>query len=197
MRVGAPTEQFKHPSRSIGRIAYAVLMGLSMCSVDLSAASPWRADRANVAALLTLKREVVEATFGLWYPHAPLADWVKRFVSTEYFADRIDSDTAPTTFYALGSPRRPAGMIALKERGGTAYVGDLYVRFRGEGIGRRLLRYALAESHRRGYERVFADGFASNVPAVRLLAEEGFEQQAAYWEQSLEIEVCRFQRVLR
>ena len=142
--------------------------------------------------MLELKSEAVDAAFSR-YRAAALADWKRHFVTREYFSDRLGPGSLPTTFYLLGPAQAPDAMIALKERNGRAYIGDLYVRShaRGRGLGRHLLRHALAEARRQGFSEIVADVFEGNSIAAALLASEGFTEIGRYHEPSLRLTVHR------
>ena len=61
---------------------------------------------------------------------------------------------------------------------GMTHVGRLGMgvnaRFRGQGIGKALLKAALERACRRGLERVELEVYRSNVPAIRLYEAHGF-----------------------
>jgi ribosomal protein S18 acetylase RimI-like enzyme len=151
---------------------------------------PLEARRRDLPALLALKRAVVDHALADVNP-AVRQDWKERFATSEYFAERFDAPQRPTTFFLTGPHERPTGMIALKERNGVAYIGDLYVRTPGKGLGHRLLRHALREARHRGFEVAVADVFEDNERAFGLLRAEGFKEQSGYIDPSLGIHVHR------
>lgn len=87
-------------------------------------------------------------------------------------------------------------MAALKVRGGSAYIGDVYVANRGRGIGTRLLRHALDRAKRLGLPFAVADVFDGNQVALHLLEAHGFEKVEEYRESSLHIAVSRLVKPL-
>jgi ribosomal protein S18 acetylase RimI-like enzyme len=149
-------------------------------------------------ALRTLKNDVVDATWGHGYPSAALDAWKARFASAAYFVERLAlSPGAPlTNFFVAGPSQKPCGMIALKVRDGRAYIGDLYVRQPGRGVGRRLLRHAQEQGTCLGLEVAVADVFVDNGPAYALLDSEGFQQEDEYIESSLGVRVVRLSHPL-
>jgi ribosomal protein S18 acetylase RimI-like enzyme len=153
---------------------------------------PRAAKLGDLDAMLKLKTEAVDAAFS-GYPAAALAEWKSRFVTRQYFSDRLRPGSLATTFYVLGPAQDPDAMIALKERDGRAYIGDLYVRSdaRGRGLGRHLLRHALAEALAQGYSEIVADVFEDNLVAAALLVSEGFTEIGRYHEPSLRVTVHR------
>jgi ribosomal protein S18 acetylase RimI-like enzyme len=61
-------------------------------------------------------------------------------------------------------------------------VKRLYVppRFRGEGLGNRLLLAAIEEARQMGYKAMFCDTLTGMQQAARLYEAMGFERVAAY-----------------
>jgi L-amino acid N-acyltransferase YncA len=148
------------------------------------------AGRRDLGALRELKATVVDDALAA-YPITALQEWKARFASDAYFADRFDSRDRPTSFFLTGPRERPAGMIALKERDGVAYVGDLYVRSQGRGIGHNLLRHVLREARRRGFRVAVADVFDGANASAALFRSEGFAESEEYVEPSLHVTVHR------
>ena len=139
---------------------------------------------------MKLKTTVVDDTL-TDYPPTALQQWKERFVSDAYFAERFDSRDRPTTFFVTGPHVRPTGMIALKERDGIAYLGDLYVRYQGHGIGKQLLRHVLREARRRGFRVAVADVFDGADASAALFRRAGFADREDYIEPSLRVTVHR------
>jgi ribosomal protein S18 acetylase RimI-like enzyme len=157
-----------------------------------------RAGLGDAGALRSLKNGVVDATWGRDYPSAALEAWKARFTSATYFVERLrlSPGAPPTNFFVAGRSEMPCGMIALKVRGGRAYIGDLYVRQPGRGVGRCLLRYAQEQGTRLGLEVAVADVFVGNWPAYALLDSEGFQEEDEYIESSLGVRVVRLSHSL-
>lgn len=77
----------------------------------------------------------------------------------------------------------PAGTVALRRLDHAAgEVKRLYLRpkYRGHGLGRRLLEAVLERAAAIGYERLYADTLPSMVEALRLYQRAGFELVEAY-----------------
>jgi RimJ/RimL family protein N-acetyltransferase len=68
--------------------------------------------------------------------------------------------------------------IVRKRLEGFRHCGSLGMgvdkRYRGQGIGERLARAALARARQLGLERIELDVYASNQPAIRLYKKLGF-----------------------
>ncbi len=77
---------------------------------------------------------------------------------------------------ARGASGQVLGYVGLWRVAGEAQLVNLAVRpdHRGQGLGRRLLREALALSRSEGLSPVRLEVRAGNVPALRLYASEGF-----------------------
>lgn len=79
--------------------------------------------------------------------------------------------------------REPAGCIALRRLDAfRAEVKRLYVRpaFRGKGLGRVLLEWAMAEARAIGYEEIVGDTMPTMHEALALYDRMGFERGAPY-----------------
>jgi GNAT superfamily N-acetyltransferase len=92
----------------------------------------------------------------------------------------------------------PAGLLLLALRNGEAAgtiavrplredaceAKRLYVpaRFRGEGLGRRLLQEAIEQAGAAGYQAMYGDTLPSMTEAARLYETLGFERVDAYTE---------------
>ncbi len=77
----------------------------------------------------------------------------------------------------------PAGTIAMRPMMvDECEVKRLYVppRFRGEGLGKRLLLAAIEEARQMGYKAMFCDTLTGMQQAARLYEAMGFERVAAY-----------------
>jgi putative acetyltransferase len=77
----------------------------------------------------------------------------------------------------------PAGTVALRRLDQAAgEVKRLYLRpkYRGQGLGRRLLEAVLEGAAAIGYERLYADTLPSMVDALSLYQRAGFELIEAY-----------------
>jgi ribosomal protein S18 acetylase RimI-like enzyme len=155
------------------------------------------ATREDVPALRGLKRAVVAETWGRDHDTADVDHWLGRFAVPGYFAARIDAGPdCASTFFVVGPPDVPTGMAALKVRDGRAYIGDVYVAQRGQGIGRRLLGHALEEAKGLGLPLAMADVFDGNQAALHLLRAHGFRKVEEYTEPSLRIAVSRLAKSL-
>jgi GNAT superfamily N-acetyltransferase len=153
---------------------------------------------SDAEALRALKESVVDATWGRAFPPAAVAAWKARFATPTYFADRLagSSSTLITKFFIAGPSTMPYGMVALKVRDERAYIGDLYVRLRHQGIGRMLLHRAEREAAAIGLEEAIADVFEGNHAAYALLVADGFNEEASYVDSSLATRVLRLSRPL-
>lgn len=151
----------------------------------------------TVPALVELKLEVVNETFN-GFDAASLQDWKKRFCTPGYFQERMvpAEEGKEAWFYYVGDRRRPRAMAALKPRGNHAYLGDLYVRERGQGLGTNLLRDLVDRSRENRMCSAVADCFSCNASALVWLESEGFVKVGSYQEPSLGIEVCRLAKDL-
>ncbi len=77
----------------------------------------------------------------------------------------------------------PAGTIALRRLDRTAgELKRLYLRpkYRGHGLGRRLLEAAMERAAAMGYQSLYADTLPSMVDALGLYQRAGFELVEAY-----------------
>jgi GNAT superfamily N-acetyltransferase len=77
----------------------------------------------------------------------------------------------------------PAGTIALRRLDAAAgEVKRLYLRpkYRGQGLGRRLLEAVMERAVAIGYERLYADTLPQMLEAVSLYERAGFERIDAY-----------------
>ena len=77
----------------------------------------------------------------------------------------------------------PAGTIALRRLDRTAgELKRLYLRpkYRGHGLGRRLLEAAMERAAAMGYESLYADTLPSMLDALSLYQRAGFELVEAY-----------------
>jgi GNAT superfamily N-acetyltransferase len=171
-------------------------MNFDLADVARQEALPRPATAEDLGSLLALKRAAVDRAYGGQFPEQALDSWKARFVSREYFQRRLVEESSLNHFFYTGSEDSPTGMVCLKERDGIAYIGDLYLRDTGGGVGRRLLRHALEHARMRGFELAIADAFDGNHAVQALLASEGFEPVDAYDEPSLHTSVSRYRRSL-
>jgi GNAT superfamily N-acetyltransferase len=77
----------------------------------------------------------------------------------------------------------PAGTIALRRLDQAAgEVKRLYLRpkYRGQGLGRRLLEAVMERAAAIGYENLYADTLAQMLEALSLYRRTGFEPTEAY-----------------
>jgi putative acetyltransferase len=77
----------------------------------------------------------------------------------------------------------PAGTIALRRLDATAgELKRLYLRpkYRGRGLGRRLLEVVTERAAAMGYDSLYADTLPSMTDALSLYQRAGFEQIEAY-----------------
>lgn len=81
------------------------------------------------------------------------------------------------------SPADPEGRIStsfgeayIRDIGGRAYIYGVlvYERFRGMGMGRRLLSEVLRQAAERGFSQAFLQVASDNLPAIRLYESSGF-----------------------
>jgi GNAT superfamily N-acetyltransferase len=78
---------------------------------------------------------------------------------------------------------QPAGCIALRRFDAErAEVKRLYVRpaFRGQGIGRTLLGWIIAEARAAGYKEIVCDTMPVMLQALDMYARAGFERTGPY-----------------
>lgn len=70
----------------------------------------------------------------------------------------------------------PAGALLVARRGWTSRIAGMGVapELRGQGLGQRLLREAIAEARERGDHALLLEVIAQNTPAVRLYEGHGF-----------------------
>lgn len=160
-----------------------------MSSAQITLAGP-----SEIGALQELKAQVARAAFAGLADAEALEDWLGRFCSDTYFAERLE--TAHTTFLLAGDPATPLGMAALKRREGRAYFGDLYVRRPGTGIGSDLWRARLDLARSEGIAEGVCDVFAPNRRALSFARRNGFRIADGYREQSLGVWVHRLTRGL-
>lgn len=151
------------------------------------------ATRADVAELANLKREAATHVYAA-FPRSSLASWHQRFSTEDYFTDRIERRDLPTTFFVMGPRGNIRGLVSLKERGGEAYIGDLYALEPAAAVSRRLVAAALEAAARQSFSRVFADVFSNNERALRFFTKLGFTVAGGYREQSLGVWVHRVVR---
>jgi len=89
--------------------------------------------------------------------------------------------------------REPAGSIALRRLdAGRAEIKRLYVRpaFRGRGLGRALLEWAIAQARAAGYSEMVGDTMPAMTDAMALYDRMGFERTEPYLEQPTAGAVC-------
>jgi GNAT superfamily N-acetyltransferase len=159
-----------------------------------ASADVWSASAADIPALLTLKTLVAMASYGELGTAEQRAEWLERFCSVSYFAERLDSED--TIFLASGPRQRPEAMAALKRRDGKAYFGDLYVASKRQGLGRELFARRVELAREWGLSTAVCDVFSTNAEALAFVKEMGFEPVSEYEEQSFKIPVIRHQRTL-
>jgi ribosomal protein S18 acetylase RimI-like enzyme len=70
---------------------------------------------------------------------------------------------------------------SLESGGRDALLDELYVRRRGEGIGRAVLAEVVAEVRERGARRVFLETERPNAAARRFYRRAGFTEQDSVW----------------
>jgi putative acetyltransferase len=127
----------------------------------------------------------IAAVRGLWREY-----WESFGLSMEFqgFGDELEG--LPGVYGAAGGalllaldPNEPAGTIALRRLDATAgEVKRLYLRpkYRGHGLGRRLLEAVTGRAEAIGYERLYADTLPSMTDALILYQRAGFERIEAY-----------------
>jgi putative acetyltransferase len=89
--------------------------------------------------------------------------------------------------------RNPAGCIALRRLdAGRAELKRLYVRpaFRGSGLGRALLEWAIAQARAAGYSEIVGDTMPAMTDAMALYDRMGFVRTEPYLEQPTVGAVC-------
>jgi len=107
------------------------------------------------------------------------SDLIRRGEQEGYLVPRSDEAldrVLENAFGAFVEGRFLAGLGALLpyEREGCAEIASLYTvtRFLGEGVGHHLVRFALEEAGRRGFDRVFA--CTTSGPVERFFERHGF-----------------------
>ena len=153
----------------------------------------------HVEAMWSLKNHVVAQAWGDGrYSSEELDAWRQRFVTQQYFLDCFaNADTwGVARFFLVGEPHAPDAMIAVKDRDGHASIGDLYVRDRGKGVGRDLLRFALAEAAAAGFSSAIADIHANNHPSLNLFYSHGFTVEYTWEDEFLREPVKRLTRLI-
>ena len=68
------------------------------------------------------------------------------------------------------------GEAYIRDIGGRAYIYGVlvYERFRGRGMGRRLLSEVLRQAADMGFSQAFLEVASDNLPAIRLYESSGF-----------------------
>ncbi len=96
----------------------------------------------------------------------------------------------PTGFILLAERKRVAvGCVALRKIGERiGEVKRLYVipKYRGYGVGRRLMQYVIGEARNIGYSSLRLDTLPQMETARALYASLGFKQIAAYYYNPIE-----------
>jgi GNAT superfamily N-acetyltransferase/ketosteroid isomerase-like protein len=115
----------------------------------------------DVGTLVTTLAEALES-YREWAP----ADWSRPSQSAETTEALAEALSRPDVWCLVaGSQSGPVGHVALSPTtivqpepapAGTVNLWQLFVRlsWQGRGVGRRLMRSALAEAHRRGFARL-------------------------------------------
>ena len=172
---------------------FAKAMGLAYRS------SMWRLDLApdSVVPGPSFPDAVIARTFGDWIPvqsfvsllndsfagHPTPMSWTVEEI--QYAHSRPEFD--PTTVLLIApteAPDQPVGLvrtsIAPPEEGDSAPIGDVRLvgvipEWRGQGLGREMLRWAVAQLQTRGAGRISLSVEAENELALRLYRRAGFE----------------------
>lgn len=148
------------------------------------------ASQEDVMAMVELKREIVKEIYGPLGAEK-LKEWMGRFVTPRYFAERIGEEAV---FFVAGDPQDPIAIAALKKRDGKAYLGDLYCRVRHQGMGSLLERRCIELAKAWGLKEGVCDVFSTNQLALTFVQKQGWEQKSEYEEQSFKIPVYRFSK---
>lgn len=139
------------------------------------------AGTSRVRALVRLERDPARvasslAELGLLAGVQSVAEALDQYVVGDAFAVAADVPSGR----AVGAVRaRAVGAVrALPVDDGLLLGIAIRRRYRGHGLGRRLLAEAIAEARRRGVERLVADVRRDNVASLRLFRGAGFEKVA-------------------
>ncbi len=84
----------------------------------------------------------------------------------------------PNSHFLVACGDEMLGYIGVQEICGEAYITNIAVfsRFRGSGVGRKLLRAAIDGADARGCEFITLEVRKSNSAAISLYLSEGFEE---------------------
>ncbi|MGJ7901868.1 N-acetyltransferase family protein [Lysobacter sp. 1R34A] len=107
------------------------------------------------------------------HAHAVYADWLGDASAALWLAE-TEQGAAPVGYAVLTPPKLP--LPDLGEHDLELKRIYLLSRFHGGGVGRGLMRQAVAEARTRGARRLLLGVYAGNARALAFYARNGFEQ---------------------
>ena len=114
-----------------------------------------------------------------WCEFEGLTDPVKR----ELFRKILDKVLADTVWCTVTEDGRPAAFAATAAEQGWALLQYVVVdpALRGEGLGEKICRAALAEAKSRGVRYAYLQVVQTNTAAMNLYRKLGFSKAYTYW----------------
>lgn len=114
-----------------------------------------------------------------WFGFEGLTDPVKQ----ELFRKILDKVLADTAWCAVMKDGKPAALAATASEQGYALLQYVVVdpALRGNGLGEKLCRAALAEAQERGVRYAYLQVVQDNAAAMNLYRKLGFSKAYTYW----------------
>jgi len=141
---------------------------------------------ADAAALHEIFDTVFCETFGHLYRREDLesfrssfgiADWQRQLADPAFAVRVAEADGVLAGYIKIGPVKLP-----VDRRSSSLLIDQLYVRnaYRGTGIARELMDWAIGESRRRGAQALYLTVFIDNHRARRFYDRHGFEAVGRY-----------------
>ena len=127
------------------------------------------ADAGEVAAIHAVAGAVAYRDYG----QNEVAEWIREFASPEHITERLA--LSRLGLVAVDDQNNLVGSVLIgSATRGPDFIGGLYVRDRGRGVGTALLHEALGWLRCSGSERVRALVIERNAAAMNFFARHGF-----------------------
>lgn len=123
-------------------------------------------------------------TFGRQNDPGDMKDYLATAFSLETIVDQLENPDS--FFYLLWDQDQPAGYLKLNQGPAQTELQDpagleierIYLsdRYQGQGLGQKLMDFALAQAERRGKEYVWLGVWEKNRPALAFYQRNGFRK---------------------